>query len=107
MIAAPSRWSARCCTGSMPSARMTYPARPVAAAPRPAAADDPRLAVDLLGRRFPNPVGLAAGFDKGARVPDAMLGLGFGFVEVGGVVPQPQPGKPQPRRSASPPPTGP
>ncbi|MGU3408031.1 quinone-dependent dihydroorotate dehydrogenase [Methylobacterium brachiatum] len=61
------------------------------------AADDPRLAVDLLGRRFPNPVGLAAGFDKGARVPDAMLGLGFGFVEVGGVVPQPQPGNPQPR----------
>ena len=61
------------------------------------AADDPRLAVDLLGRRFSNPVGLAAGFDKGARVPDAMLGLGFGFVEVGGVVPRPQPGNPQPR----------
>jgi dihydroorotate dehydrogenase len=60
-------------------------------------ADDPRLAVDLLGRRFPNPVGLAAGFDKGARVPDALLGLGFGFVEVGGVVPRPQPGNPQPR----------
>ncbi|MCJ2016821.1 quinone-dependent dihydroorotate dehydrogenase [Methylobacterium sp. E-065] len=59
--------------------------------------DDPRLAVELLGRRFPNPVGLAAGFDKGARVPDALLGLGFGFVEVGGVVPQPQPGNPQPR----------
>jgi dihydroorotate dehydrogenase len=60
-------------------------------------ADDPRLAVDLLGRRFPNPVGLAAGFDKGARVPDALLGLGFGFVEVGGVVPRPQPGNPRPR----------
>jgi dihydroorotate dehydrogenase len=59
--------------------------------------DDPRLAVELLGRRFPNPVGLAAGFDKGARVPDALLGLGFGFVEVGGVVPQPQPGNPKPR----------
>ena len=59
--------------------------------------DDPRLAVDLLGRRFPNPVGLAAGFDKGARVPDALLGLGFGFVEVGGVVPRPQPGNPRPR----------
>ena len=61
------------------------------------APDDSRLAVDLLGRRFPNPVGLAAGFDKGARVPDALLGLGFGFVEVGGVVPRPQPGNPQPR----------
>ncbi len=60
-------------------------------------ADDPRLAVTCLGRRFPNPVGLAAGFDKGARVPDALLGLGFGFVEVGGVVPRPQPGNPQPR----------
>ncbi|MHB2206788.1 quinone-dependent dihydroorotate dehydrogenase [Methylobacterium sp. CM6257] len=65
--------------------------------PGAAPADDPRLAVELLGRRFPNPVGLAAGFDKGARVPDAMLGLGFGFVEVGGVVPLPQPGNPQPR----------
>ena len=61
------------------------------------AADDPRLAVDLLGRKFPNPVGLAAGFDKGATVPDAVLGLGFGFVEVGGVVPEPQPGNPRPR----------
>ena len=59
--------------------------------------DDPHLAVDVLGRRFPNPVGLAAGFDKGARVPDALLGLGFGFVEVGGVVPRPQPGNPRPR----------
>ena len=63
----------------------------------PSRADDPRLAVDLLGRRFPNPIGLAAGFDKGARVPDALLGLGFGFVEVGGVVPRPQPGNPRPR----------
>jgi dihydroorotate dehydrogenase len=63
----------------------------------PSRADDPRLAVDVLGRHFPNPVGLAAGFDKGARVPDALLGLGFGFVEVGGVVPRPQPGNPRPR----------
>ncbi|HEX8374801.1 MAG TPA: quinone-dependent dihydroorotate dehydrogenase [Geminicoccaceae bacterium] len=59
--------------------------------------DDPRLAVEILGRRFPNPVGLAAGFDKGARVADALLGLGFGFVEVGGVVPKAQPGNPRPR----------
>lgn len=59
--------------------------------------DDPCLAVEVLGRTFPNPVGLAAGFDKGARVPDALLGLGFGFVEVGGVVPRPQPGNPKPR----------
>ncbi|MER2269592.1 quinone-dependent dihydroorotate dehydrogenase [Methylobacterium oxalidis] len=65
--------------------------------PRRPAPDDPRLTVDCLGRRFPNPVGLAAGFDKGAEVPDAMLGLGFGFVEVGGVVPKAQPGNPAPR----------
>ena len=65
--------------------------------PRRPAADDPSLAVGAFGRRFPNPVGLAAGFDKGARVADAMLGLGFGFVEVGGVVPLPQPGNPRPR----------
>lgn len=64
------------------------------ATPRP---DDPRLAVDVLGRRFPNPIGLAAGFDKGGVVPDSLLGLGFGFVEVGGVVPRPQGGNPRPR----------
>jgi len=60
-------------------------------------ADDPRLCVTVISRRFSNPVGLAAGFDKGAQVPDALLGLGFGFVEVGGVVPRPQPGNPRPR----------
>lgn len=65
--------------------------------PRSPAPDDAALAVELFGRRFPNPVGLAAGFDKGARVADALLGLGFGFVEVGGVVPLPQPGNPRPR----------
>ncbi|AWN41943.1 quinone-dependent dihydroorotate dehydrogenase [Methylobacterium durans] len=65
--------------------------------PRRPAPDDPRLTIDAIGRRFPNPVGLAAGFDKGAEVPDAMLGLGFGFVEVGGVVPRAQPGNPTPR----------
>jgi dihydroorotate dehydrogenase len=59
--------------------------------------DDPRLAVDLFGRHVPNPVGLAAGFDKQCEVPDQLLALGFGFVEVGGVVPKPQPGNPRPR----------
>jgi dihydroorotate dehydrogenase len=63
----------------------------------PPHADDPRLAVKAFGLDFPNPVGLAAGFDKDARVPDAMLRLGFGFVEVGGVTPRPQPGNPKPR----------
>ncbi len=62
-----------------------------------AAKDDPRLAVEAFGRNFPNPVGLAAGFDKQGEVADQLLSLGFGFVEVGGVVPKPQDGNPRPR----------
>jgi dihydroorotate dehydrogenase len=62
-----------------------------------ARADDPRLEVNALGLSFPNPIGLAAGFDKDARVPDAMLKLGFGFVECGTVTPKPQVGNPRPR----------
>lgn len=57
----------------------------------------PRLAVELWGLRFPNPVGLAAGFDKHAEAVDPLLGTGFGFVEIGTVTPQPQPGNPKPR----------
>ncbi|MBC6440258.1 MAG: quinone-dependent dihydroorotate dehydrogenase [Rhodospirillales bacterium] len=59
--------------------------------------DNDTLGTECFGLRFPNPVGLAAGFDKDARVPGAMLGLGFGFVEVGTVTPKPQPGNPKPR----------
>ncbi len=55
------------------------------------------LAVEVAGIRFPNPVGLAAGFDKNAEVPDAVLGLGFGFAEVGSITPRPQAGNPRPR----------
>ncbi len=55
------------------------------------------LKIRLWGRDFPNPVGLAAGFDKNAEVPDAMLDQGFGFVEIGSVTPRPQPGNPKPR----------
>jgi dihydroorotate dehydrogenase len=55
------------------------------------------LAVDAFGLAFSNPVGLAAGFDKHAEVPDAALRLGFGFVEVGGVTPRAQPGNARPR----------
>ena len=51
----------------------------------------------VAGVDFPSPVGLAAGFDKNAEVPEQMLGLGFGFVEVGTVTPKPQPGNPKPR----------
>jgi dihydroorotate dehydrogenase len=55
------------------------------------------LPVDVLWLRFPNPVGLAAGFDKHAEAPDALIRLGFGFVEVGSVTPRPQGGNPKPR----------
>jgi len=62
-----------------------------------AAPADPALAVEAFGLSFPNPVGLAAGFDKDAEVPDAMLRFGFGFVECGTVTPRPQAGNPRPR----------
>ncbi|MGD0866426.1 MAG: quinone-dependent dihydroorotate dehydrogenase [Rhizomicrobium sp.] len=61
------------------------------------APDDPRLAVTAFGLDFPNPIGLAAGFDKDAEVPDAMLKFGFGFVECGSITPRPQIGNPRPR----------
>ncbi len=67
------------------------------APPRSAGRSDPRLAVSALGLAFPNPLGLAAGFDKNAEVPGAMLRLGFGFVEVGTLTPRPQPGNARPR----------
>jgi dihydroorotate dehydrogenase len=59
--------------------------------------DDPALAVRAFDLNFPNPVGLAAGFDKNAQVPDAVLRLGFGFVEVGTVTPRGQAGNRRPR----------
>jgi len=55
------------------------------------------LATTVAGLQFPNPVGLAAGFDKNGEVPDALLALGFGFAEVGSVTPRPQAGNPAPR----------
>jgi dihydroorotate dehydrogenase len=61
------------------------------------APDDPRLAVRAFGLNFPSPVGMAAGFDKNAEVPDVLLRLGFGFVEVGTITPRPQAGNPRPR----------
>jgi dihydroorotate dehydrogenase len=59
--------------------------------------DAPSLAVQVWGRSLPNPIGLAAGFDKNAEVPDALLALGFGLVEIGSVTPRPQDGNPRPR----------
>lgn len=65
--------------------------------PGTASIHDSRLAVSAFGLDFPNPLGLAAGFDKNAEVPDAMLAQGFGFVEVGTLTPRPQLGNPRPR----------
>ncbi|MEM7069165.1 MAG: quinone-dependent dihydroorotate dehydrogenase [Pseudomonadota bacterium] len=58
---------------------------------------DPKLKVSLGGLEFPNPLGLAAGYDKNAEVSDAILKLGFGFTEVGTITPRAQPGNPKPR----------
>lgn len=64
---------------------------------RPGNTSDSKLAVEVAGLKFPNPVGVAAGFDKDAEVPDALLSLGFGFTEVGSITPRPQAGNPRPR----------
>ena len=67
-------------------------------APLPSARPDyRRLATRVFGLNFPNPIGIAAGFDKHAEIPDALLRSGFGFVEVGTVTPLPQSGNPRPR----------
>ena len=55
------------------------------------------LSQTICGLHFPNPLGLAAGFDKNAEVPDALLAQGFGFVEVGTITPKPQAGNARPR----------
>jgi dihydroorotate dehydrogenase len=65
--------------------------------PRPLEADDPVLSQSVFGLEFLNPLGIAAGYDKDARVPDAVLAMGCGFAEVGTITPQPQNGNPKPR----------
>jgi dihydroorotate dehydrogenase len=65
--------------------------------PAARALDPPALGVTCLGRRFANPIGLAAGFDKNAAAGPAISRLGFGFVETGSVTPRPQSGNPRPR----------
>ena len=66
-------------------------------APGKAARLDPLLETKILGLTLPSPIGVAAGFDKNAEAPDAMLDRGWGFVEVGAATPRPQPGNPKPR----------
>ena len=65
--------------------------------PKETRVDDSSLTVTVWGKTFANPIGLAAGFDKDGEAIPGMLGLGFGFVEIGSVTPLPQPGNPQPR----------
>ncbi|XP_071689929.1 dihydroorotate dehydrogenase (quinone), mitochondrial-like isoform X2 [Rutidosis leptorrhynchoides] len=65
--------------------------------PKEKRADQPILRLEVWGRKFSNPIGLSAGFDKNAEAIDGLLGLGFGFVEVGSVTPLPQEGNPKPR----------
>lgn len=65
--------------------------------PKPRMLDAPCLRQRVMGLDFPNPIGIAAGYDKDARVPDAMLALGCGFSEVGTITPRPQSGNPKPR----------
>ena len=67
--------------------------------PKPDGACDssPLLECEVFGRKFANPIGLAAGFDKNAEVPNRMFDQGFGFVEIGSVTPEPQPGNRKPR----------
>lgn len=77
--------------------RLSIAAMKAGVSPVIAPVDDPRLKATLWGRSFPNPVGLAAGFDKNAEVIAPMLNIGFGFVEVGTVTPRPQAGNPRPR----------
>jgi dihydroorotate dehydrogenase len=77
--------------------RLTVRALSVGLGPVQRAADDPVLATRVLGLDFPNPLGLAAGFDKNAEAWRALLRMGFGFVEIGSVTPRPQAGNPRPR----------
>ncbi|KAM1455662.1 hypothetical protein ACFXTI_004693 [Malus domestica] len=65
--------------------------------PREKRPDPSNLGLEVWGRKFSNPIGLAAGFDKNAEAVDGLLGLGFGFVEIGSVTPVPQEGNPKPR----------
>ncbi|MFC3101027.1 quinone-dependent dihydroorotate dehydrogenase [Altererythrobacter lauratis] len=77
--------------------RLTVAALKLWAPDAPASPAMGPLATTVAGLRFPNPVGMAAGFDKDGEVPDALLALGFGFAEVGSITPRPQEGNPKPR----------
>ena len=77
--------------------RLSLLALKAGVAPMPGLHTSPALETTLAGMRLPNPVGLAAGYDKNAEVVDALARAGFGFVEAGAITPRPQPGNPKPR----------
>lgn len=77
--------------------RLTIKALAAGLGPRASTQDPPILASRVFGLAFPNPMGLAAGFDKNGEALGALHALGFGFVEIGSVTPRPQPGNPRPR----------
>ena len=66
-------------------------------APKPGVHSSPALKTELAGLTLPNPVGLAAGYDKNATAIGSLMQVGFGFIEVGAATPRPQPGNPRPR----------
>ncbi|MEX0627730.1 MAG: quinone-dependent dihydroorotate dehydrogenase [Cucumibacter sp.] len=77
--------------------RATITALKLGAVPPPDFPDPPQLAVEIAGLHLPNPLGMAAGFDKGAEVATELCRIGFGFAEAGTLTPHPQPGNPKPR----------
>ena len=85
------------CLKPEPAHRMSLRALKVGLVPSASVLPSPRLSVNLSGIDLPNPLGLAAGFDKNGEAIGPLLGAGFGFIEIGGVTPRPQPGNPRPR----------
>jgi len=77
--------------------RLSLMALKAGVAPMPGLHTSPTLETKVAGMTFPNPVGLAAGYDKNAEVVDALARAGFGFIEAGAITPNPQPGNPKPR----------
>ena len=98
-MARPYGWLRQILSALPPEAahRLTVGALRAGLVPGGEEVDDPFLITCVWGLKFPNPIGLSAGFDKDAEAYAALLRLGFGFVEVGSITPQPQAGNPKPR----------
>ena len=83
--------------GIVRGARVSIAALAMGMGPRQRVEDGKSLEVEAFGMKLSNPIGLAAGFDKDAKAFEALIKMGFGFVEIGSVTPKPQPGNPKPR----------